>query len=133
MGLLIEHDIASKLPAIVIKELANMEAHLQDFFVEEFKHKKKSIGWAYFRMTIFGLFTPYSYIGKWGKQIAYWICGILIPVPLAVMSGNLNSLIIFQIPISLWNIYLLFTIPNLVRKKNKDIAIKIIRDMKVMG
>ena len=88
-----------------------MSQQKQMVFVEEYKRKRKSIGWAYFFHLVF-FQAPYAYLGQWGLQILFWFtgCGVLI-----------------------WWIVLLFTIPSMVKNYNKEIAIQITRDLQIMG
>ncbi len=112
-GLVIEPSIASILPSMVKEALSKMPESKQQQFVEEFKRKKKSTGVAYFFLLLC-LGMPYGYLGKWGLQIAYWLC-------LAIFVGFF------------WMLYLLFALPGLVRDANKEIAIQIVRDIKIMA
>jgi hypothetical protein len=67
--LYISASIADALPAMVKNELAKMSAQRQAEFVEEYKRKKKSVGFAYlFLVLILGM--HYGYTRKWGLQLA---------------------------------------------------------------
>lgn len=109
--LFIEQSIVDILPTMVKSSLSKMSQEKQSMFVEEYNRKKKSVGLAYFFLIIC-LGMPYGYLGKWGLQIVYWItgCGCLI-----------------------WFIYLLFTLPKLVKSYNQDVAAQIVRDMQIIG
>ena len=112
-GLVIEASIADILPSMVKEALSKMSEAKQAQFVEEYNRKKKSTGLAYFFLLLC-LGMPYGYLGKWGLQIAYWFS-------LFIFIGFF------------WGLYLLFTLPGLVKDANREIAIQIVRDMKVMG
>ena len=109
--LYIDPSVANILPSMVKESLASMPAAKQQQFMEEYNRKKKSTGLAYFFLLLC-LGMPYGYLGKWGLQIAYWItgCGLCI-----------------------WGIYLLFTLPGVVKDTNRDIATQIVRDLKMMS
>ena len=109
--LYIEASIADILPSMVKVSLSKMSEEKQSMFVEEFKRKKKSLGFAYFFLIIC-LGMPYGYLGKWGLQIVYWLTGM---------------------GFFLWFFYLLFTLPRLVRDYNQDVASQVCRDLKIMG
>ncbi|MBQ3623860.1 MAG: hypothetical protein II950_00390 [Prevotella sp.] len=109
--LYIEASIADILPSMVKVSLSKMSEEKQSMFVEEFKRKKKSLGFAYFFLIIC-LGMPYGYLGKWGLQIVYWLTGM---------------------GFFLWFFYLLFTLPGLVRDYNQDVASQVCRDLKIMG
>ena len=111
VGLQIESSIADNLPSMVKVTLSKMSQPKQSMFVEEYKRKKKSIGWAYiFHLILFA--SPYVYLGKWGLQFLYWVtgCGAFV-----------------------WWLVLCFTIPGMVRDYNKDVAMQIVRDLQIMG
>ena len=109
--LIIENSIADLLPAMVKSELTKMDHQKQEMFVEEFKRKKKSTGMAYFFLLVC-LGMPYGYIGKWGLQLAYWFT-----------SAGL----------SIWFFYLLFKLPSIVKEYNKDVALEVMRNLKILS
>ena len=102
--------IFGKLPTIVKTEVVKMSPDKQEMFVEEFRRKSKSVGLAYFLWFIIGF--HYIYLGKLGWQLLYWFTagGFLI-----------------------WIFIDLFRIPGMVRGCNKDIAIDVLRDIKVIS
>ncbi len=108
--LIIENSIADNLPSMVKTQLATMPAAKQEAFVEEYKRKKKSIGWAYFFLLIC-LGMPYGYLSKWGLQLVYWLTGF---------------------GFFIWFFILLFTLPSLVRNYNKDVALEVMRNLSVI-
>lgn len=110
-ALTVESSIVDVLPSIVKEGLTKLPESKQSQFVEEFKRKKKSIGMAYFFLLIC-LGMPYGYVGKWGLQWVYWFtaAGLLF-----------------------WLLYLLFALPGVVKDRNKDIAMEVFRDIKIMS
>lgn len=107
---MIEPSIAQLLPMMVKTELSKLDETSQANFVEEFNRKKKSLGWAYFFLLVcFGM--PYGYLHKWGLQVVYWV----------TIAG-----------LGVWFIILLFKLPSMVEEYNKDIALEILRNMKIM-
>ena len=110
-ALTVESSIVDILPSIVREGLTKLPESKQSQFVEEFKRKKKSVGMAYFFLLIC-LGMPYGYVGKWGLQWVYWFTG----------AGC-----------ALWGLYLLFVLPDIVRDRNRDIAMEIFRDIRIMS
>lgn len=109
-NLVIESSITDVLPSIVKEGLTKMPESKQSQFVEEFKRKRKSVGAAYLLHIL--LFMPYGYIGKWGLQFVFWI----------TWGGFL-----------FWWIFMLFALPNTIKDVNKDIAMEVFRDIKLMS
>ncbi len=109
--LYIETSIADSLPLMVKNELANMPSDKQNYFVDEYKRKKKSVGMAYF-FTVLCLGIPYGYLGRWGMQFVYWFTG----------AGFF-----------IWWLIILFKLPSMVRDYNKDVALEVMRNLKIMG
>ena len=109
--LLIKSSIADILPAMVKTDLAKLPEEKQAAFVEEFERKKKSVGMAYFFLLIC-LGMPYGYLGCWGMQWVYWFTG----------AGC-----------GLWFFYLLFTLAGKVKDYNRDVAVGVMRDLKIMS
>ncbi len=107
----IEQSIWDDLPSMVKAEMVKLTPTQQQSFVEEYKRKKKSVGWAYFFLLIC-LGMPYGYLGKWGLQVVYWLTG----------AGVL-----------IWCIVLIFMLPGMVKNYNKDIAIETMRNIKAFS
>lgn len=107
---MIEPSIAHMLPMMVKTELSKLDENSQAAFVEEFKRKRKSLGWAYFFLLVC-LGMSYGYLHKWGMQVVYWI----------TFAG-----------FSVWFFILLFKLPSMVEDYNKDIALEVLRDMKIV-
>ena len=82
----------------------------QGSFIEEFKRKKKSVAAAYVLWLLLGV--HYGYLGKWWIQLLYWF--------------TLGGLLI-------WAIVDIFRIPSMVRNYNKDVAIDVFRDLKIIS
>ena len=112
--LIIESEIIDTLPSIVKTELSKMSEMTQSQFVEEYLRKKKSVGTAYFFLLLC-LGMPYGYLGKWGLQWVYWLSWFS-------MVGGFC-----------WCIYLICTLPNMVKSYNSDVAMAVFRDIKVMS
>lgn len=95
------------LPSMVKEQLNKMPKEKQNQFTEEFDRKTKSIIIAYL-VWLFP-FMQYGYLGKWGIQIIYWVTG----------GGFM-----------IWWFIDLFRMVSLVKDKNKDIAIEVMKDIK---
>jgi len=108
-GILIHASIADNLPAMVRNELANLSAQRQEEFVEEYRRKAKSAGTAYLLWLLLG--WHYIYLRKWGLQILFWL----------TIGG-----------IGIWWIIDLFRIPSMIRDYNKDVAVDVLRNLKVV-
>ena len=104
------NSISDSLPTMVKVELIKMPPEKQALFVEEYRRKKKSTGVAYLLWFIIGL--HYIYLGKLGWQLFYWV--------------TLGGLLI-------WCFIDLFRMPGMVRDYNKDIAMDVFRDLKVVS
>jgi len=106
----IPESISDKLPSMVRVELSKLTPEKQSLFLEEFRRKKKNTGIAYLLWFIIGL--HYIYLGKIGWQFFYWI----------TLGG-----------IGVWAFIDLFRIPGMVNNNNRDVAIDVIRDLKVIS
>jgi energy-converting hydrogenase Eha subunit G len=97
-----------KLPSMVKAEIAKMPPDKQEHLVEEFRRKSKSMGITYV-LWLFGF--HYAYLGKLGWLLLYWLTfgGLLI-----------------------WTIIDLFRIPGMVGTYNKDVAVDVLRDLKII-
>jgi hypothetical protein len=102
--------IADNLPAMVRNELVKFSAQKQEEFIEEYKRKAKSVGFAYVLWFLFG--CHYGYMQKWGIQILYWLTG-----------GGLL----------IWAFIDLFRITGMIRDYNKDIAVDVFRNLKAVS
>ncbi|MEM9423879.1 MAG: hypothetical protein AAF975_03705 [Spirochaetota bacterium] len=91
-----------QLSGYVLNELKKLSAQAQNDFITAYRAQSKSLGLAYcLLLLLFGL--QYAYIGKWGKQILYWLT--------AAGAG-------------IWGIVLLFTLPKVIGEYNRDLAMK---------
>lgn len=108
--LYIPGSIWDKLPGLVKSEVANMSPEKQGLFLEEYRRKDRSVGVAYLLWFIIGL--HYIYLGRLGWQIFYWV--------------TLGGLLI-------WTLIDLFRIPGMVRERNRDIAVDVLRDLKIIS
>lgn len=109
------HKLTKFLPIMVKHELQKLPEHKQHAFMEEYKRGYRTNLVAYILWCVLGL--HYAYFGKWGYQIAFWISGIVTVGIVAVV----------------WMIIDLFRIPHMVLDYNKDLSIKILRDMKTVS
>ena len=94
----------------VKNELVKLSIQKQEDFQEEFNRKRKSILVAYICWVIFGL--HYAYLNKWGVQVAFWLTG-----------GGLG----------VWWLIDLFRVPALIKNRNKDTAIEVLRNIKAIS
>jgi hypothetical protein len=106
---IIPGSIADNLPAMVRNELTKLPAQRQEEFVEEYKRKAKSTGTAYLLCLLFG--GHYMYLRKWGIQFVFWL--------------TLGGIVI-------WWLVDLFRIPSMIRDYNKDVAVDVLRNLKVV-
>lgn len=102
--------IADNLPAMVKNELFKFSAQKQEEFIEEYKRKAKPAGIVYLFWAILG--CHYLYFKKWEIQIFFWLT-----------SGGLL----------IWWVVDLFRIPGMIRDFNKDVAVDVLRDLKVIS
>jgi len=111
---LIPPSIQDSLPAMVRNEVCGLTPQNQEAFVEEYRRKSKSTGFAYLLwftgIALFGF--HYAYVRKWGIQILYWI----------TLGGCL-----------VWWFIDLFRVPGIVRDYNKDIAVDVLRSLKAIN
>ncbi len=107
---LIPPSIIDNLPAMVRNELNKLSAQKQEEFVEEFKRKTKSSGVGYVLWLLLG--WHYAYLRKWGMQFLFWLT-----------AGGLV----------IWWLIDAFRIPGMVRDHNKDIAVDVLRNLKVVS
>lgn len=106
---MIEGSILRGLPASVRASLLNSSDSEQEMFVEEYRRRKKSIGVGYILWILLGL--HFGYLHKWGLQILFWI----------TLGGAL-----------IWWLISLFTIPSMVTNYNKDVAVEVLRNQKII-
>ena len=97
---------ASNLPALVQAQLATFTPLQQQHFWSEYERRAKSTSTGYLLWAACG--WHYAYLGMWGWQVVYWLSG-----------GGL----------AIWMVADLFRVPSLVRARNADIAIQILRDL----
>ena len=109
-GIFIPSPIWNNLPSMVQNELSKLPAAKQEEFLEEYKRRAKKTNVAYVLCFLFG--AHYAYLDKWGiwPLFSFTIGGILI-----------------------WWIIDLFRIPSMVKKYNQNVAVDILRDMKIIS
>ena len=92
----------SNLPHHVAVEVQRLPEDVQNRFYFEYSDKKKNVAIAYVLHVIPGIpSVSYAYLGKWGKQILYWL----------TMGG-----------MGVWWLANFFRLPKLVKQKNTKIA-----------
>jgi hypothetical protein len=95
---------------MVRNELAKLSAQKQEEFVEEYRRKAKSPGWAYLLWFLAG--AHYAFLRKWGLQVLFWV----------TLGG-----------LFFWWIIDAFRIPGMIKDYNKDIAVDVLRNLKAVG
>jgi hypothetical protein len=108
--LLIPQSIYDSLPAMVRNEMAKLSATKQEEFVQEYRRRAKSSGVAYVLWFLLG--WHYVYLRGWGIQFLFWLT-----------AGGLG----------IWWFIDLFRIPGMVKEYNKNVAIDIMRDLKIIS
>lgn len=108
--ILIPAAIANNLPSMVRNELAKLPAQKQDEFLEEYKRKAKSLAIAYLLWLLLG--WHYLYLKSWGIQILFWV----------TLGG-----------LTVWWLIDIFRIPTMTREYNKDTAVTVLRNLKVLS
>lgn len=107
--LLLPSSLSNVLPSVVKGALASLGAIQQQMFVEEYNRKKKSVFVAYVCLLV-GL--QYGYLRKWGLQVVFWIT-----------AGG----------VFIWWIILLFSLSSKVKNYNRDVAIEVMRNVKILS
>lgn len=102
------------LPVMIKREFANMNEFEQAEFMEEFRRKRKSVGKAYLASL---LSLHYAYVGRFGMTFVMWIVGVLT----------------LGIGVLIWWTIDLFRIPGIVRDKNSDIGVAVLRDQRIIS
>jgi hypothetical protein len=102
--------IAKQLPAMVRAELKKLTSEKQLQFLEEYQRRARRTGRAYLLLIALG--WHYAYFRKWGHQVLFWV----------TMGG-----------VMCWWFIDFFRIPSMVRDCNKDIAVAVMKDLKVVG
>jgi len=105
----VQHSAFDQLPSMVKQELVKLTPAQQQAFMEEFKRKAKSTPVAYL-LWLIGL--HYAYLGKWGLLVVYWLSfwGFFV-----------------------WMIADLFRIPGLIRGYNKDVAVEVMGNLRMIA
>jgi len=108
-NLYIQSSIAHGLPAMVRNELAKLHAQKQEEFIEEYKRKSKSLPVAYICLICW---FHYGYMKRrWMQRLyrlSFWWCFI-------------------------WTMIDLFRLPWLVKEYNKEVALEVMRNLKVIS
>jgi len=106
----IPSSISDNLPLMARNELSKLSAFKQEEFLEEYKRKAKSSGVAYVLWFLLG--WHYVYLRGWGIQFLFWL----------TLGG-----------LWIWWFIDLFRIPGMVREYNKNVALDVLRDLKVIS
>ena len=109
-GNLIPDSISRDLPSMVRNEVARLSAQKQGEFVEEYRRKAKTPGWAYVLWLLLG--AHYAFLGKWGLQVIFWL----------TLGG-----------FCVWWVIDAFRITGMVKDYNKDAAVDVLRNLKAVG
>ena len=99
-------ELRSAVPMGVRQTTKNWTREQEDIFVNRFRSQAKEATMAY--ITWFALGAHYAYLGDWGKQVLYWIT-----------AGGLG----------IWALVDLFNMEDLVRSKNREIALRIAQEV----
>ncbi|HEY9221280.1 MAG TPA: hypothetical protein VIO43_06845 [Lutibacter sp.] len=97
--------------------------------INHLKSKSLLVETAYLWFFVFQ--APYSYLGKWGLQLLYWLNIIYFFIILSTLfSGEKDvdpSLVIPLILFSIWPINQFFAIPYKIKKYNLTIYEKMLK------
>ena len=107
---LIPQSVYDNLPAVVRGEVSKLSALKQEEFLEEYTRRAKKTSTAYLLFVLIG--CHYGYLRRWGIQVLYWL----------TFGGFL-----------VWTFISIFAIPSLVREYNKNIAVDVLRDLKIIS
>ncbi len=107
---LIPPSISDNLPVMVRNELTKLPPQRQEEFIEEYTRKAKSAAPAYLLWFLLG--WHYIYLRKWGMRFLFWLT-----------FGGLF----------VWWLIDLFRLPGMIRDYNKDIAVDVLRSLKVVA
>lgn len=105
----IPRSIARKLPAMVVTALTKMEPQYQEEFLEEYRRRRRGLFVAWLAWLFFGF--HYIYQRRWGMQLLFWLC-----------AGGLG----------VWWLIDFFRMPGVIDNLNRDLAVNILRDQKVI-
>ena len=110
-NLYIQSSIAHGLPSMVRNELAKLSAQKQDEFIEEYKRKSKSLPVAYILLLVV-CGCHYGYVKKrWIQRLYRLSFGWFF----------------------FWAVIDLFRLPWLIEEYNKEMAIEVMRNLKVIS
>lgn len=109
-ALVIPEEIADILPLVVKTELAKLPAVRQEEFFQEYTRKMKKMGTAYLRWFFFG--SHYLYLEEGSTQWIFW----------CTLGG-----------FWFWWLIDLVRIQTMINNKNRDLAINVLRDIKLIS
>ena len=102
------------LPIAVNAAISRLDAEQQSAFIHEYGRRSRDTFTAYLLSL---LFLQYAYVGRIGITILIWV--------LSFLSAGVIGLI--------WFIVDLFRIPGIVARRNTEVAIEVLRDIKMLG
>ncbi|GBD07587.1 hypothetical protein HRbin21_01417 [bacterium HR21] len=108
--LLLPFSVVEKLPVGIQYMLAEMPPEAQEAFWDEYRRRARVLGVAYFRWLLFG--SHYAYLQQWWRQWLHWL----------TVGG-----------IFVWWLSDLVRLPRLVEERNRDIALEVLRLIRLMG
>jgi len=109
-SLLLASGDARDLPAMVCSELGRLPQQRQEEFLERFRAKRKSRGWAW---LLWFLGWHFAYFREWGLQILYLVT-------------------LFFVVGLVWWVVEAFKVNDRVRQWNADRAVEVLRDLKAL-
>ena len=116
MTLLIEPNIAQNLSIMAKSALMKMSEEQQMMFSEDFKRKRKSLTSAYLLLLLSPIAT-FIYFGKTGLLLIF----LLVTLVTVGVGGVI------------WYIVEVFLLPKRVRHYNEELAIRVLRDQKLLA
>ena len=110
----LERSIAgfNTLPLVVQSEVGNLSLIRQEQFADEYRRKRKSLPLAY--LLWFILAAHYVYLGRWPMTLFLWVT------------------LFFTVGI-IWWVVDIFRMPGMVRNRNNDVAIDVLRTIRIIG
>lgn len=103
----------NNLPLAVQSALNQSSESHRAMFEQEYNARKKSVAFGYFASL---MMLHYAYTGRIGMSLLSWLIG--------AMTLGISTVIWWTID--------LFRIPGLIRAKNNEIAIAVLRDQRII-
>lgn len=110
MSATVEPSLMEELTPSVAKALVDLEPEQQQMFVDEYLRQRRGV----VGMVLLAVFFPIQlfFFNKVGLGIAFWLT-----------AGGLY----------IWYLIEIFLTPRRVRDYNKDVATRVMRDLKIIG